>query len=166
MHLFRDIRPFPVLSQGFVDGLNEFPPLSLLHVSKICCLMFSCPAEEGFGEAVFREGILADLLCEDVNNGPCCLLTGYLFNVPTEIGLRHINKRVPKEVLDLWVLDGSLVRVCGSEDAFVAQCVDQRIDFGSSFTSRVGIQQGCHLEIVRVKNGGEVDHLASTACWD
>ena len=128
--------------------------------------MVSCPAKEGFGETVLRESPLADLLGEDVNNGPCWLLTGNLFDVPTQVGLRHIDKRVPEEVLNLWALDISCVGICCTEDVLVSQGVDQRINFGGSVTSRVRVQQGCYLEIVRVKNSGEVDYLARVVCWD
>ena len=101
--------------------LMSFLPLSSLHLSKVRCLMFLVSSEGGLGEAVLREGPLADLLCKDVNNRPFWLLTRNLFDVPTQIGLCYTNKCVPEEVFELRSLYDSRVGVRRSEDVLVTQ---------------------------------------------
>ena len=74
--------------------------------------------------------------------------------------LRHGNESVAKEILNLGFGDRARANITGSENTFVPQSVDQYLLFGSLVSGVVGIQQGGHLEIVGMKDGGEVHNLA------
>ena len=85
---------------------------------------------------------------------------GHFRDIPAKLGLRHGNESVAKEILNLGFGDRARANITGSENTFVPQSVDQYLLFGSLVSGVVGIQQGGHLEIVGMKDGGEVHNLA------
>ena len=147
------------LPERSIHSLDKPYPRAAFVFREVCGIVLARPAKVGLGESVLGE--VAYLSGEDVGNRSMGMLGGHFRDIPTKLGLGHGNEGVAKEIFDLGFGYWTGANISGAENIPVPESVNQRLLFSSLVPGVVGIQQSGHLEIVGMKNGGQVHNLAS-----